>query len=45
MARNVDTITICLPKELLVKVKDAAKKENRSVSNYISLILSRLLDD
>lgn len=45
MARSVETIAICLPKELVAKVKQAAKDDNRSVSNYIAMVLSRLLDE
>jgi predicted DNA-binding protein len=45
MARNVVTVSICMPKDLVEKVKEAAEKEDRTVSNYVTLVLKRLLED
>lgn len=36
MEKKTTTISISIDKELLKKVKEEAKKENRSLSNYIS---------
>ena len=45
MARNIVTVSICLPKELVPKLKEKAEKENRSVSNYVTMILKALLEE
>lgn len=45
MARNIVTVSICLPKELVPKLKEKADKEGRSVSNYVTMILRALLDE
>ena len=42
--RNVTTISFCLPKDLAEKIKENAKKENRSISNYLTHLLRTILD-
>ena len=42
--RNVTTISICLPHDLADKIKENAKKENRSISNYLTYLLRAILE-
>ena len=42
--RNVTTISFSLPKDLAEKIKENAKKENRTVSNYLTYLLKTILE-
>ena len=43
--RNVTTISFCLPRDLAARIKENAKKENRTVSNYLVYTLRAILDE
>lgn len=46
MSRKVNgkNITVYLPYELIDKIKEKAKKQNRSISNYIANTLDKAID-
>lgn len=44
MAGNKDVVTLSIDRELLKKLKEKAKEERRSLSNYTELILDKVIN-